>query len=263
MAETAPVLAPVTDAAKPAPTQADGKLTKPNFWRQLDIFTADTFNIPVHIIGVGATGSYIAETCAKMGIQTIVVYDFDTVDDHNIPNQYFGLSDFNKPKVEALAVKLEEATGIKLTTFNRKVNRIGGISGVVFLCVDSMDARKKLWDSCLKYNPEVELVVETRMGAEFGKIFCVNPNNPDHIEAWEATLFEDKESDEPVCTNRAINTTVKTLSGIAVHSIVCHRKKEAFPNETFLSMRPPLMYTKTWGVKEEKKPEAKARTKRK
>lgn len=40
--------------------------------------------VPIHIIGVGAIGSHIAIQLAKLGIEEITVWDFDTVDDHNI-----------------------------------------------------------------------------------------------------------------------------------------------------------------------------------
>lgn len=36
--------------------------------------------VPIHIIGVGAIGSHIAIQLAKLGIEEITVWDFDTVD---------------------------------------------------------------------------------------------------------------------------------------------------------------------------------------
>ena len=41
-------------------------------------------NIDVNIIGVGAVGSYIALQLAKLGIEKLIIWDFDVVDEHNI-----------------------------------------------------------------------------------------------------------------------------------------------------------------------------------
>ena len=47
------------------------------------------FNTPIHIIGCGATGSWVALMLAKMGISNITCWDFDKVEEHNLPNQFF------------------------------------------------------------------------------------------------------------------------------------------------------------------------------
>ena len=44
-------------------------------------------NIDINIIGVGAVGSYIALQLAKLGVEKIIIWDFDVVDEHNITNQ--------------------------------------------------------------------------------------------------------------------------------------------------------------------------------
>jgi len=252
----------VLDAVVAAPLREEATETtphqpltvKPNYWRQLDMFKGVDFNLLVHIFGVGATGSYIAETVAKMGVQGIVVYDHDDVDDHNIPNQLYGTTDFKQLKVDALKTKLKELTGVELFTVPKKIAGIKNLSGIVFLCVDSMASRKKIWESSIKQNPDVKLMIETRMGAEVGKIFIIDPSNPEHIKQWEATLFEDKPEDAPVCTNTAINSTIKTMVGYAAHSLVCYMQKQPYPNELMLCMRPPTLYTKSW-VPQEKKSE--------
>ena len=55
--------------------------------RHKELFNPYYFNTPVTIIGAGATGSWLALMLAKLGIQDITVYDFDVVEEHNVPNQ--------------------------------------------------------------------------------------------------------------------------------------------------------------------------------
>ena len=56
----------------------------------------------IHIIGCGSVGSTVAELLARFGITDFVLYDFDTVEPHNIVNQMFTAKHIYKPKVEAL-----------------------------------------------------------------------------------------------------------------------------------------------------------------
>ena len=73
-----------------------------DYWRQLDIFSPKNFTTSITIIGAGATGSYIAWLLAKMGCRDITVYDADKIENHNLPNQIYGIKDIGKKKVLAI-----------------------------------------------------------------------------------------------------------------------------------------------------------------
>src|SRR5690554_7355564 len=60
---------------------------------------------------------------AKLGITNITVWDFDVVEEHNVPNQLFGLNDIGKPKVEALKQIVAEHTGTEINIKNEKFTR--------------------------------------------------------------------------------------------------------------------------------------------
>ena len=82
------------------------------------------------------------------------IYDFDDVEIHNIPNQYYDTEDLGKLKAEALADKLHAINPnitVKCTHqqyylyMMKKHPGIDQMSGYVFLLVDSMKIRKELW----------------------------------------------------------------------------------------------------------------------
>ena len=75
--------------------------------RHISVFSPDNVKYPIHIIGVGATGSFVAMELARMGCPVLNIYDFDDVEIHNIPNQYYDNGDLGKLKAEALAEKLK------------------------------------------------------------------------------------------------------------------------------------------------------------
>ena len=213
-----------------------------DYWRQLDIFSPEEFgDKEVHVVGVGATGSYIALLLAKMGVSNLHVWDFDIVESHNLPNQIFRLKDVGRAKVDALAEIIEEATGIKITVHNEAVLGGTALKGIVFLLVDSMNVRKDIWNGSLKFKLPVELMVETRMAIDNGRIYAIRPSRPADIKLWEGTLYSDEEAEESPCTSRSIGPTVAYIAGIAVWKLIKFFNGEEFQRELILSARPSVI----------------------
>ena len=79
-----------------------------DFTRQNRILNPDECYSNIHIIGAGSTGSFIALNLAKMGMKNIIVYDFDKVEEPNIPNQFYRIKDVGKYKVTALKQIIKE-----------------------------------------------------------------------------------------------------------------------------------------------------------
>ena len=79
-----------------------------DYWRQLDILQPDDLVRPITIIGVGGIGSPVALALTKMGCRRLTLFDPDTIEPHNLPNQLYRLRDVGRPKVEALADLLRE-----------------------------------------------------------------------------------------------------------------------------------------------------------
>lgn len=216
-----------------------------DYWRQLDIFSPSKFKKPITVIGAGATGSYIVWLLAKMGCQDITVYDFDEVENHNLPNQVFGLEDVGKKKVDALAKAVEAGTGIKIKAVSKKFSK-GSLKGIVFVLTDTMESRKTIWESSIRYQLKVDLMIETRMEAEGGRVYAIKPAMPKQIAAYEKTLYSDAEAEESPCTRRAIAPTVATLAGIAVFTMINFANNKSFANEAIVSLSPLVILPKVW-----------------
>ena len=93
-----------------------------DFSRQVNVFNPNEFKTPIHIIGAGATGSWVAFSLAKMGIENIFLYDFDTVGMHNLPNQMFSLRQIDQNKAIATAKNIRNFTGYNIKPRNVKVD---------------------------------------------------------------------------------------------------------------------------------------------
>lgn len=60
----------------------------------------------VGIAGLGGLGSHVAVMLARLGVGTLVLADFDIVDETNIHRQQYDLADIGRPKTQALRDRL-------------------------------------------------------------------------------------------------------------------------------------------------------------
>jgi molybdopterin/thiamine biosynthesis adenylyltransferase len=193
----------------------------------MELFNPNTFNEPVHLVGVGATGSWVALSLAKLGVTDITVWDFDVVEEHNVPNQAFGIMDIGSYKVAALEKMILDLTGTKIKTQGVAVTK-QPLAGIVFLMVDSMKARKEIWENCLRYKPLVKHVIEPRMGLHVGRVYNVNPLSPTQVKAYEGTYYTDEEADTSELS--ACGNSMTVISSAMHVASVCVRQFVNFNN---------------------------------
>lgn len=212
------------------------------YWRSLDIIDFNKIqDLKVNMIGVGGLGSPTAICLAKMGVKDITVFDPDVVDNHNVPNQMYSVNDVGSYKVDAIS---NYCAGFGANVDGRKEEFISqSLSGLVIVSVDSMKARKQIWNS-LKYNPNVPLAIDMRMGAEIGRIFTVNPVSREGIKFYEENLYDDAEAIDLACTAQAI-----IYNTFAAASFTCKIVKDfimggEIPREITLDMIMYSIYTR-------------------
>ena len=201
-------------------------MNEQRYHRQLDIIPLERLQkAKVTVIGCGAVGSFTAFTLAKMGVEHITIYDDDTVTEHNLPNQLFRIKDVGRQKVTALKEITQEFHGIGVKTRGKYIDQ--PLGGIVVVTVDSMDARISIWER-VKYNPNIDLFVDSRMGAEVGRIITIHPTDPSGVNAYEQTLHSSREALQARCTEKTI---IYTVLGIA--SSICGKVKKHLAGQTF------------------------------
>lgn len=227
--------------------------------RQINIFDPDSFKDDVHVIGCGATGSWVALILSKIGVNNIHLYDFDTIEEHNIPNQFFSNLQNEEKKCEALKENIalfscndRKAEELKqnITSHDERITKDSSkMSGYVFLLVDTMSARKEIWENCIKLNPYTKLMIETRMGTNMGRIYCIDPMKFDSIEEYEKTLYSDEESDVSACgVSQTIAPTAILVAGYAVWQFLkfVNEGKSALCEETVFDTVGPNVYSRNF-----------------
>lgn len=216
-----------------------------DYLRQLDVFDPEKFGeTPVHIIGAGATGSWLTLILAKMGVKNLNVYDFDTVESHNLPNQAYrlhseeGESDIGKLKVNALEDIIRASAGIDIKGENEVVDGSKKLQGVVFVLTDTMSSRKEIFEKAIRYNSQVKLLVETRMGLETGRIYAINPIDPHHVKEYEKTLYSDEEATTSACgASQSIVATAINVASLAAWKLIKFHNEFEMDNEVIVDLQ--------------------------
>ena len=170
--------------------------------RQLKIFNPDQDDTPITVVGAGGIGSNTVVILAKMGIKDITVFDHDTVDDVNIPSQFYDPADLGQPKVKALAKAVSQFTDCKITAVNEKW-KDQSLSPIVIAAADCMDVRKQIWEK-VKFDMNSSLLIDARMGGQVLQILTARPCDPDDIEHYEQFLFSNEEASPAPCGAQAI-----------------------------------------------------------
>lgn len=221
--------------------------------RHLSVFKPHQFgNRRVDIIGAGATGSKVAWECAKLGIVNIHVWDFDTVEEHNIANQVFGTADLGRSKVEALRDIIASNTGTVIQAHNERVDGTQELGEIVFLLTDTMSSRKEIWDKGIKLRLSTQFMIETRMDVDNFRVYALNPNRPGHISGWENTLYADEETPVSACgASTTVGATAAITAGFAVWQLINWAALAAggeatIFNETLVYLRPPTMIARNF-----------------
>ena len=154
------------------------------------IFNPQEQSKEIIIVGAGSTGSFIALTLAKMGMNKISVIDFDKVEEHNLNGQFYRFSDIGKFKVEALQEIIKDFTDIEINAINTKVDENYefeiNLNSLIILAVDDMETRKLIYEN-VKEMPL--LLMDCRFGGEGFSIHNIDLSNDKHKNILSPTTI--------------------------------------------------------------------------
>jgi molybdopterin/thiamine biosynthesis adenylyltransferase len=167
-------------------------------------------NSAIHIIGCGAIGSTVAEMLTRMGITQLHIYDFDTVNPHNIANQMFYVQQINKPKLDSIEEILYEINP-DIAIYKHEDGYTGQpLSGYVFLCVDNIDLRRKICEQH-QYNTQIKAVFDFRMRLTDAQHYAADWSDPDSIANLLGTMQFSHDEAKTATPISACGTTLNII----------------------------------------------------
>ena len=172
-----------------------------DYRKQINLIDAEEVNVPINVIGCGALGSWLVLFLLKMGFKNITVYDFDNIEEHNIPNQCFSESQVGMTKVDAmdsLCKMFNKDAEERIKFVNQKITlkEVWNMEGIILCAVDSMRVRKEIYMNSIK-RKDCDLFIEARLSIWGAYVYTLTQNTI--FEKYEETLYDDEEAEVSPC----------------------------------------------------------------
>lgn len=158
-------------------------------------------NLDVIVIGAGGIGSWLGHFLARAGAKPII-QDMDSYDINNIGGQLCTMDSLHKNKAESLKNVVDIMLGPQNNTMSYIPHEFTNeqvLLPITFCCVDSMRARRTIYDSWLSLGDDREIFIDGRMGAEASQVFTATKDKDNYLENW----FPDIEADIAPCAYKA------------------------------------------------------------
>ena len=182
--------------------------------RQQGLVPSDRLvDLTVTVIGVGAIGRQVALQLAAIGVRSIQLIDFDSVDETNITTQGYLASDVGTLKVEATSDAVRQIDAdIQIETINDRFRPRHSTGEAIFCCVDTISARTAIWRSAVA---SCQFWADGRMLGETMRILCVADDTG--RQHYPTTLFQQSEAQQGQCTARSTIYTASIAAGLMLH----------------------------------------------
>lgn len=195
--------------------------------KSYEFFQPEKDDSRIHIVGCGSVGSTVAENLARCGLTRFTLWDFDTVEQHNIVNQMFRQQDVGRLKVEALKDILTDINPDIAQHIELKPKGWQGklMSGYIFLCVDSVELRREIVEKHMD-SPYVEAVFDFRTLLESAQHYAADWSD---IKSKQNLLnsmqfsHEEAAEETPVSAcgiTLGVATTVRLVCAIGVNNFI-------------------------------------------
>lgn len=189
-------------------------------------------NEEISIVGTGAVGRNLCIQLAAMGAPNLHLLDFDKVEETNVASQGYSENDIGRYKIEAVAQTCQAInSAINLRLENDRYRKKSSLGKIVFSCVDSMEARKLIFDGT---NHRRKLLIDGRM---LGEVFRVlSAWDEDSSQYYSTTLFSDTEAVQGRCTNPMTLYGASVLAGFEVACLARWLRKEDLDSDVLVNL---------------------------
>lgn len=184
----------------------------------------NSFTGAIHVIGIGAMGSRVAELLIRLGIPKIHIWDFDTVEDKNIANQVYLHHHIGMKKTDALEELLKDINPqVEVVKHGAYSNQ--PLGGYVFLNVDSIELRHKIASSN-RMNPNIKAMFDCRMRLEDAQSYAAKWDDEEQKNLFINSMdFTDAEAKDatPVSacgTTLSVASTVVSTAAFTVSNFI-------------------------------------------
>ena len=162
------------------------------------------------VIGVGAIGRQVALQLSAIGIPWLQLIDPDVVDESNLASQGYLENDLGRPKVQATGEQCQQLNHqLDVYELDERFNRNHQIGNVIFVCVDSIETRKHIWQAV---QDRAHFFGDGRMSAEVLRVLTVHDQASQ--DTYPSTLFRAEEAYAGPCTAKSTLYCANIAAGL-------------------------------------------------
>lgn len=195
--------------------------------KSYEFFQPEKCTETIHIIGCGSVGATVAECLARFGLKKFRLYDFDTVEPHNLANQIFTEDHIGKKKTDCTLeiiskINPECADSTKLFSEGWTGQKL---SGYVFLCVDNIDLRREIAEKNVG-NPYIKGMFDFRTRLVDAQHYAAAWDDPEMVRVFLSTMnftHEEAKAETPVSAcgvGLSVTPTVRIISYLGVINFI-------------------------------------------
>lgn len=158
----------------------------------------------VMVGGAGGIGSWTTVLLSRAGFK-VIVHDFDILEEHNLGGQLYKRYQVRDPKVNALAVIVQDFCDEEIVPLHIKITEDTPLHRMFISAFDNMKARTVSyvnWLENFKDDPKA-IFIDGRLNAEQMQILCVRGGEQYRSEQREYLseyLFDDSAVEDAPCT---------------------------------------------------------------
>lgn len=168
------------------------------------------------VIGVGAVGRQVARQLASLGVKNLEIWDDDLVAIENLAPQGYNENQLGLNKAAATAIDCKalnsnvnlkhESRRFAKSDFKRLADKY------VFLCVDSIDVRKNIYEAACK--SKAKWIGDTRVAGE--NVRVISEIFPSENSLYSKTLFKPEEAFIGSCHSKMFGPGASIAAGAVV-----------------------------------------------
>ncbi len=199
--------------------------------RQSKYYIPGQHNKPVTIVGCGSLGGNIAVALAKLGLNNFTLWDFDTVEPHNIPNQPFDQAHLTMHKVIAVRDMICEqypnsSRPTVLTYEERFTDSCTIPAGTIIInTADNITVRRLVADKA----PEDSFIIDARSGPDSFNLYFCDKNSNQEWEFYNNSFFDEAEGVGGGCGAQSTVFGNLAITALAVNGYVRFANCEPVP----------------------------------
>lgn len=184
----------------------------------------------ITLLGLGGIGSYACYFIGRLQPANIVLYDPDTIEEHNLSGQMFFKRNIGEYKASIAARELLSGMSdhYGYYVYNERFNS-QNINNIVICGFDNMSSRQLAFMRWKEYVNHAEteeerkrcLFIDGRLAAEEFQIYCITGEDVYLMDKYSReALFNDSEAEETVCSYKQTSFCAGMIGAFIANLVV-------------------------------------------